>query len=594
MWPAEQNPALAWARGIAEGLVASGVHHVCISPGARSAPLVFAISERTALRTTIHHDERAAAFFALGLARASARPVALVCTSGSAAANWFPAVVEASMGYVPLVLLSADRPPSLRDCGASQAIDQHGLFGGYVRWFTDPGVPPADPDACSRARRIIERAVVTALGPRPGPVHVNLPFDEPLIPLAGDEWPLRLVDDAPVEALCTPSPGPPPAVAIAQARAALDTASRVVVICGASPMSATERAAARALADAFDAPLIADPISGMRWPDDGRVSWAADLMLGDAEVREAMVPDAFVRFGAMPTSKPVLRWLTELPDVPRVVLDPLGAWREPTWGTAVMIPGDAVSAAEALSSHQQPGGARAVWRATFDAVHRAVADEVDAAAARGELPDEGSVAATVVRSLRDGDALHVASSMPVRDVDALGRPSERAVHVFSNRGANGIDGMVSSALGAAVDVTRRGGRLTALLGDVAALHDLGGFAAAHAAPMDATIVVVNNDGGGIFGMLPLAAFGEVSERAFGTPHGRELRHIAAMFDLGYERVEGPDGVEAALERARGVRGVTVVEVRTHRASNVASWRALRRHLGAVALHAARAGVHDVS
>lgn len=577
MLPADRNPALAWARGAVEGLVSSGVHHLCMSPGARSAPLVFAAAERSALETSVHHDERVAGFFALGLARASGRPVALLCTSGSAAAHWLPAVIEASMSGVPLVLLSADRPPSLRDCGANQAIDQHGLFGRYVRWFHDPGVPPDDPDACARIRRVLERAVTVSLGPVPGPVHVNLPFEEPLVPLAADGWPLVLAEDASVDELSAPAPGPPPRAALERARAAISTASRVVVICGASPLTAFERAAARTLADACDAPLLADPTSGMRWPDDERVWWTADTVLSDEEAAERLAPDAFIRFGAMPTSKPVLRWMTRLPDVPRVVFDPHGAWREPTWGRSVVVPGDAAIAANELASDERPGGARSLWRQRVERAHEAAMGIV---ADPAVLPEEGAVAAAVVRSLADRDVLQVASSMPIRDLDAVGRPDHRELTVFSNRGANGIDGTIATGLGAGAWATRRGSRVTVVLGDVAALHDVGGFAAALASPVDATVVVVNNDGGGIFGFLPVASFGDVFERAFATPHARNFRAVAAMYDLGYELVDDVTGLDAALGRARAARGVTVVEVITDRVRNVAAWRELRRRVAA--------------
>jgi 2-succinyl-5-enolpyruvyl-6-hydroxy-3-cyclohexene-1-carboxylate synthase len=580
---AASNPAYAFAGALVDELARGGVAELCVCPGSRSTPLAIAAERTAGLRVRVHLDERSAAFFALGLARASRRPVALVCTSGTAAANFLPAVVEANLAGVPLLVLSADRPPELRECGAAQTIDQLRLYGSQVRWFCEAPVPDGSPGLPRVARSLACRALAESRGPRPGPVHLNLPFREPLEPGEDDLAPdaeaaqARAGRTPYTEAWCAPA---------AASEAQIDALVALARACprgalAAGPLDATpdDARAAAAFARAAGWPLLADPLSQLRCGPHlphAPVVATADLLLRHAPFAAESAPDALLRLGAPPTSKALRLWLERTPPRALALVDPAGGWSDPSRLASLhaALPPSALlgPAAERLLAAQ--GGPResawlARWRAADARASEALAEGIAAEPALLEPRASRALA----EALPDGALLFVASSMPVRDLDAFLPASPRRLHVLANRGANGIDGTVSSALGAAAS----GAGPTALLtGDLAFLHDAGGLHAARTQGIPLVAVVLDNDGGGIFSFLPIAALGErvAFERLFRTPHGLDLVRVAEAFGARAERIGSAEHLRTAAKDAFALGGAHVLVVPVDRDRNVAHFRAL--------------------
>jgi len=589
----------AYVGAFVDELARAGVRHACVAPGSRSTPLALALARHPAVRVRMHLDERAAAFFALGMARWSGAPVALLCTSGTAAANFLPAVAEARHGRVPLVVLTADRPPELRDVGAAQTIDQTRLFGTHAKWFVEVALPEATPELLRYARTLAGRAAGTAAAAPAGPVHLNFPFREPLVPDWGAEPPAPSAgrddgagaadvapwagraDGAPWVRV-TPAAGVPDDATVRRLAAALRAAERPVLVCGPQGDAALAGPLAR-LAEAAGAPLLADPLSQVRWGPHGRdaVVDAYDAFLRLDGVTAALAPDLVLRLGAAPTSKPVLLWLQRHPAARVLVVD--AGWPDPTHQAAEVVQGDPRAVCEAVvaalrdgggaGERPAPGPAASAWLGRWRAVDAAARRALDAHADGLDEPFEGRVLRDVAAALPDGATLWVSSSMPVRDLDAFAAGDGRRLRVLANRGANGIDGVVSSALGAAAAAADAGaGPLALVIGDLAFYHDMNGLLAARLHALDATVVLVNNDGGGIFSFLPQAAQPEHFERLFGTPHGLDFRHASLLYGAAHVRVDGADAVGPAVRAGLGRRGLDVVEVRTERARNVALHR----------------------
>jgi 2-succinyl-5-enolpyruvyl-6-hydroxy-3-cyclohexene-1-carboxylate synthase len=567
-------------RGIVQELVEAGVTEVVVCPGSRSTPLALAARAHPGLRVRVLLDERAAGFFALGLARASRRPVAVVVTSGTAVANLLPAVVEASLARVPLVLLTADRPPELRGRGAPQTIDQVGIFGGHVRWSCDLPLLDGEPDTRRHVRSIVGRAVAVAGGSPAGPVHLNIPFREPLVP-GSALGPLAAGDDdaAGAKRLYTEVLAARPTLtddAVADLVARLGGATRGLIVAGPQDDPGLPAALA-GLSVATGFPIAADPLSGVRsgWHDRGHVLAHADHLVRPGPWREAHLPDLVVRFGATPTSKPLLTLLTEARPA-QIVIDGDRGWSDPAILPTTFVHADATATATALADAFARTGRAAPadwardWCEADRLADRALLDWLAGVESRNE-PFEGLPFAALGDVLPDGALLWAGNSMPVRDLDDWLPSTGRAIRPLSNRGANGIDGVVSTALGAAAAEV---GPVALVVGDVSFLHDLNALVAARLHGLSATIVLVDNDGGGIFSFLPQATteapevgLPDHYEELFGTPHGIDVGPIVAA--LGGEfRTVGSAGLRAALAGSVGRPGVRVLAYRTDRARNV--------------------------
>ncbi len=541
------------------GLVAGGVTHAVISPGSRSTPLALPARLRDDLAIEVVLDERSAAFAALGRAKTAGIPVALICTSGTAGANYHPAVIEARQTRVPLVILTADRPPEVWGWDAGQTIDQVHLFGNHAKAFT---LMPVGGFPSERAERTGFRAAVTARSLPAGPVHVNWPFREPLEPDA--DWREEYHPTRSSLRFFPPSaagdPGP-----IEQAL----VHERGLIVAG--PMGGGKEAAVAigATSRAAGWPVVADPLSQLRSSSSGALILdAADHMFGSPAAGR-LVPDVVLRLGRTPTSKAFRLWL-ERTNPPEVILvDPAADWSDPSAliTSVVACPPEALPAPPAASARS------GAWAAAWMELNERAAEIVTAAVAEHPMLELG-VTRTVAEHVPAGSALVVASSMPVRDLDMAMRAGDRGLRVFANRGANGIDGTISTAVG----VAQTSGPTTVLIGDLAFLHDLGGLVAAAQRRLDLTLVVLNNHGGGIFEQLPIAAWGEEVhfEELFLTPHAADFSHAAAMVGAVYERVTTPARLTELLARSGGLR---VLEVTIDRAANTAQLKAIRTQIG---------------
>lgn len=571
----------AYIGAFVDELARAGVRNVCIAPGSRSTPLALTIAQHGGLKSWIHLDERSASFFALGMARALNEPVALLCTSGTAAANFFPAVIEARSACVPLVVLTADRPPELRDVGAAQTIDQNRLYGNYPKWFVDVALPDESPDMLRYARTIACRAAATAKSIPAGPVHLNFPFREPLVPVA---TPVP-VDLSASDALAwTGRPDRAPWVSVADAApvasdqtvcsiaARLRHSQRLIIVCGPQ-FDADLAEPLAALAAALDAPLLADALSQLRWGDHERCALIDryDAVLRDADTAASFAPDVVLRMGAIPTSKPLLQFLKRNATAHHIVID-AARWPDPDLVAAEMVRADPKAFCVELMTHVTDAPNSSSDRPRWLAAWKRADINADIALTQytNELDEvfEGAVLAEVAASAPATATIVVSSSMPVRDLDSFARGDERPLRILSNRGANGIDGVVSTALGAAATLSATEGPLVLVIGDIAFYHDMNGLLAAKLHKLNATIVVVNNDGGGIFSFLPQAARVEHFEKLFGTPHGLGFEPVAKLYDAHYHRARTIADLRLALTESMNASGLHIVEMRTDRERNV--------------------------
>jgi 2-succinyl-5-enolpyruvyl-6-hydroxy-3-cyclohexene-1-carboxylate synthase len=545
----EGDVALACMSALVDGLVSQGLEHACVSPGSRSTPLVLALSRHPDVSVHVHLDERSSAFFGLGIAKATERPVAVACTSGTAAANLFPAVVEASMSRTPLVLLTADRPPELHGVGANQTIDQRELFGGYVKRFVDTGVPGEQPDV-SHWFAVGLAAADAARRHPPGPAHVNLPFREPLAPSADD---IQIGHDP---------------LSFGRGRAGART-RRTDVETLAEQMKGVERGVLFAgslrrdaspvveLARTLGWALIAEPTSGLRIP--GALSAGAFLLASEFFL-STHVPELVVQVGAAPTSRAGLAFVADSKRL--VIVDPDGLVADPARHASLRVEADPASLSRALLKRTESREGSGWWREWEEAdrtARRAVDELVDS----WEEPFEGRVARDLAASVPDDATLVVGSSMPARDLDAYMRPRP-GIRVLGNRGASGIDGFVSTALGVAAS----GASTFALMGDLTLLHDASGLLWSAGRGHNAVFVVPNNDGGAIFCFLEQRRLPEFAD-LFVTPHGLDLSKVAAGAGARHALVErGADLGPTVIEASRS-GGVWIVEVASDRDLNVA-------------------------
>lgn len=557
------NPSTALARVLVDELARCGLAEAVIAPGSRSTPLALALVAHPGIRVHVRVDERSASFLALGMARVSRRPVAIVCTSGTAAANFHPAVMEADESGVPLLVLTADRPPELRRTGANQTVDQIGLYGGAVRMFAEVGTPDPAPGMVAYWRSLVCRAWGSALGGRPGPVHLNVAFRDPLTPdqSSGDgpEW------TAPLDGRSDGGPWigrPGPRSEPAPYR--LPLVERGVIVCGDGDY---DPAPFLALSELTGWPLLAEPTSNAR--RGGAISTYRQLLAAPG-FAEAHVPELVVSVGRPNLSRQILAFLR---GAERHVVVTAGSVGDPDASLANAFSDPARTASDVVSAVAPPTEAdwenpvRTDWSRSWERAEAAARRAVDGVLDSEDGLSEPRLARDLAAQLPTGSLLFAGSSMPIRDLDATMR-ARCGVRLVGNRGVSGIDGTVSTAIGAAMaHRSESEGRAYALLGDLAMLHDQNGLIIGPGEPRpDLAIVVVNNDGGGIFSGLEQAGHPDF-ERVFGTPHGVSMERVAAVADLPYTRVEWATDLPKALLG----EGLRIVEVRTTR-SGSASWR----------------------
>src|SRR5260221_161214 len=598
----KQDPAIptyVYVGAFVDELQRAGLRNVVICPGSRSTPLAMAFAAQPGMRIWMQVDERSAAYFGLGMAKRLCQPVALLCTSGTAAANFMPAVVEAKLTHVPLLVLTADRPHELRDNGAPQSIDHNRLYGTYVKWFVEVALPEATNTALRYIRTIAARAAASAQAIPAGPVHLNFPFREPLTPepIPGPSLPpvaqRDLVawqgrpDNAPyVEVREVPLVAPA-ATTIGYLMDMVRGVRRGLIIVGPNDDPALLEPVVR-LAHHLGYPILADPLSQLRCGDHDRVMVLSsyDAFLRIDPFIASVQPELILRFGAMPASKPLLLYLQRYASCPLVVIDGHGGWEEPTQLASELIHANPAALCQSLltvleqqkkSEEIQPSVSQA-WLTTWQD-----ADKVTRQTLQNVIQDfnelfEGRVFTELARLLPDGTTLYTGNSMPVRDLDTFFSYSEHRIRIMGNRGANGIDGVVSSALGASAGAGQNEPTVL-VLGDLSFFHDLNGLLAARLHQLNLTIVLINNDGGGIFSFLPQAAYPEHFEQLFGTPTGLDFRLAAQMYGGQFQRGESWGQFRKAVGRGLNTGGLHVIEVPTVRTSNVKMHRQLWEVIG---------------
>ena len=585
-----RNTNSLWCSVVVETLARLGLRHAVISPGSRSAPLTFAFARHAGIEAIPVLDERSAAFFALGLARQHHRPTALVCTSGTAAANYLPAIIEAQEGGVPLLVLTADRPPEMRACASGQAIDQQKLFGSHVNHYHELAVPEAKLELLRYVRQTVAHAFERTQFPSAGPVHLNAPFRDPLPPVEdGLAEQLRPAVDAetffshlepaPAANVGPPLVGEPSSergVARRQAPALhrLRGSPRGVIVAGpAQPAEpAAYCAAVTKLAVATGWPVLADGLNPLRSrPTEDCVLVANfNAVLRSPRMAERLKPEVVLSLGDWPASKQLRSWLQGFDGETWVIAadarnhDALHGFTHHWRGTVETL------AAGLASNPREPTPYAVGW------LHadRAAGEVIDRRLSTVDFLFEGRVSRLLSRHLPPGAPLFVANSMPVRNVDFFWEPVARLGPVFFNRGANGIDGTLSTAIGAA-----HGGRPAVLLtGDLALLHDTNGFLLTRKLRGSLTIVLINNHGGGIFEMLPVAGFDPPFEEFFATPQDVNFGRLCSAYGAGHVAVR--DWAQfTELVSALPEEGVRVIKVRTDRRRDAALCREI---LGAAA------------
>lgn len=611
-----RNVNQLWSDIVAEELARSGVRHAVISPGSRSTPLVLALAAHPDITDHSVIDERSAGFFALGLARATGRPTVLLCTSGTASSNYYPAVCEADSAGVPLLLLTADRPVQLRDTGAPQTMDQVKLYGGHVRRFFESAQPEAAEDKLRALRATVCHAVAMTHGALPGPVHFNFPFRKPLEPMP----PAHSADAVDESLLASGSPGiagradgrawtrfftsapgeysaGPVDLGIAQAADALLRARRPVIIAGPDAEGASYADVLLTFAVRRGIPVIAEAASQLRFRTSQTKSARAtdvrdadadppllttvDLLLRSEQFRAAFRPDCIIRTGGADTNAALQRFMEDLEDIDVIQLAPDLRRRDPAHAVSIHVAGDVSASLAAMTMMMETAvmGMEDGWK---DGLLRADA------AARAALPDALAEAGAGLEAgyvhvlgalMPAGSALFVSSSMPIRDVETFLPAAVTSFDVVFNRGVNGIDGIVSTALGTA---RGRGMRTVLLTGDIAFLHNLNAVYGEGLRELPLTIVLFNNNGGEIFELLPVRDFDPAFTRHFLTPQNADMRALAAGLGLAYSAAESPEAFAGDFRASLSHDSVSVIEIRTDiRRSGELRRAVLKRVAGAV-------------
>lgn len=574
------NANIAFCELLLSEFARAGAAHICICPGSRSAPLAIASRRVPELRPWVHLDERSAAFFALGLAKASCRAVVLFCTSGTAAANFYPAVIESWYGRVPLIVLTADRPAELREWGDGQTIQQTHLFGNHIRWFAEVPLPEANETILRTVRSIGARAAAIAQGTSKGPVHLNLPFREPLTPEPNEEEMRELKKMSFSSGIRADSFSKQvPEQTIQELCQLVKERTQGIILCGEHSSGHEYGKEIARFANITGWPVIADPVSQLRFgPHTERTPLIStgDLLLRGPGFRKRMAPGAIIRIGATLTGKAARLWALEQRGCRHVLVDEQQRWHDPDHLVTDFLTCDPTELFQQLSNVLVKDSFVREQRAWFETW--VMAEQIAKETLSKEFTEnsrllEPVVGNSLVACLPDKCDLFLASSMPIRDIDSFAPLLTKSIRVFSNRGTNGIDGVISSALGVAGDNNfRENGRQTVLLtGDLTFLHDIGGLLTASRNQLALTIIVINNDGGGIFSLLPVSQYSREAdfENYFTTPHGLSFESAAELYGIDYLKVESLSSFKSALDDIGDRSGTRIIELVVDRQASVA-------------------------
>ncbi|TGA96065.1 2-succinyl-5-enolpyruvyl-6-hydroxy-3-cyclohexene-1-carboxylic-acid synthase [Sporolactobacillus shoreae] len=549
----------AYLTALIDEMVKSGVTDVVLSPGSRSTPLALLFANRKEISIYLDIDERSAGFLALGMAKARRKPVALLCTSGTAAANYFPATIEAFYSRVPLIVLTADRPYELQDVGAPQTIDQSGMYGSHVKRFAEIQIPEYDTRLIGHTRILCARAIAAADSSPRGPVHLNFPLREPLLPDMK---------------YCSANPLELKSVSVKAGRVTLDAQTlspivqtirksrKGVIICGGLDSEEFEEKITF-LADKIGFPILADPLSQLRRGTHSlrNVIEGYDAFLRDAQAATLFKPDLIIRFGAMPVSKALKIWI-ENQKTAQFVVDGGSRWRDPSGSATEMIYCDESWFCKAITD-AVPASSDDTWLNLWKRVNQETKDILSGVGDEKTLNEE-KVFFQLNRLLPDHSSLFIGNSMPVRELDTFLFTDQSDLKLFANRGASGIDGVVSTAVG--VSLVRENTFL--VIGDLSFFHDMNGLLAAKQHRANLTIILINNDGGGIFSFLPQASEKKYFEALYGTPHGLDFAYTADLYGADYKKVDNWDEFGHSFLASFQKKGLKIIEIPTDREENV--------------------------
>ncbi|MCC3358058.1 2-succinyl-5-enolpyruvyl-6-hydroxy-3-cyclohexene-1-carboxylic-acid synthase [Bacillus sp. REN16] len=558
------NQALTrYVASFVDELVRVGVTEAVVSPGSRSTPMAILMAEHPQMNVTINIDERSSAFYALGVAKATKKPVAILCTSGTAAANYFPAIVEAYYSRVPLIVLTADRPHELRDVGAPQAINQNQLYGNHAKWFVEMALPEESEQMLSYVRTMAGRAAGTALTAPAGPVHLNFPFREPLMPnldldnLWGSNSDLRKNVNVLVG---KPKMDEEQIHLISEI---VSSKKKGIIVCGSHYDEEFGHAVA-SLAETLQFPILADPLSQLRSGKHSKshIVDGYDAFLRDEDFREAFSPEIIIRFGAMPVSKALLQYIQKYKNTTQIIVDGDGGWRDPTLSATDMVYCDEIEFCNVIGNQIEKRNDSS-WVNDWLKINNLVKENVNKVHTEETL-FEGKVFTELKEIMPTGSTIFVGNSMPIRDLDTFFTNNEKSIHVLGNRGANGIDGLVSTAMG----ISSQNEHTVLVIGDLSFYHDLNGLLAAKHHHLNITIVLINNDGGGIFSFLPQSQEEKHFETLFGTPIGLNYEHAVQMYGGKFTSINDWEEFRKAITASFQEKGLHVVEVKTDRHENV--------------------------
>ena len=577
-----ENRNYAMTGALVEGLAGAGVKDVVICPGSRSGPLAMSFVQCESIKTWIHLDERAAGYFALGMAKGGRGAVVVLTTSGTATANLLPAVVEARLTGAPLIVITADRPPELVGWGANQTIEQSGIYGRHVKWSVDLPVPGAGVDLTDYALAVGRRTYATAMGYPSGPVHLNVPLREPLAPVVIEGEEVEVPGSVDILGGVVQAEAPNGWEAGRELAEQLQGVEQGIIVCGPQDKLGLAEAVS-GVGRSLGYPILADPLSQVRFGKHDRTHVVDfyDLMLRDQGLWERLTPELVIRFGAWPTSKSLGMFLAGTRVTRHVLVTDIG-WADPSHLATDVVQADPLSFCKGMVSRGEEPNREAGWLERWVGFSRVVGKGVGEYLSGMEELFEGKVFSELRDHLPEDAILFAGNSMPVRDMDTFMASSGKTIRVMGNRGASGIDGVVSTALGSGAGA---GAPVVAVVGDLSFLHDLTGLLMAKHPEINATIVVLNNDGGGIFSFLPQAKYGDHFEEVYGTPHGLTFESVAELYGLGYTRIEGWDEFGEAVGRGVGTRGTSIIEAPGSRERNVV----LHREAASAAMQSLRSG-----
>jgi 2-succinyl-5-enolpyruvyl-6-hydroxy-3-cyclohexene-1-carboxylate synthase len=568
-----QENLTAYVAAFVAELVNTGVRDVVISPGSRSTPMAMMMAEHPDLRVHIQIDERSAAFFALGIAKSLRKPVAILCTSGTAAANYYPAIIEAYYSRVPLIVLTADRPHELRDVGAPQAIDQIHLFGHHVKWFVEMAPPEKTDEMIRYARSVCARAAAIAMRNPSGPVHLNFPFREPLVPDLEKEDLFELHERQNGYVSIETGELSLSEEKYKELAEVLSQYDKGIIVCG--PLDDESFAEAiTGLARTLKFPILADPLSQLRSGKHSKdyIVDAYDTFLRNSECKKALKPDIMIRFGAMPVSKALSIFIKENMDIPQIVIDGGAGWRDPAQATSNMIYCNETEFCKSIAKYVSEKKNHPFLHKWLE-LNKLTKTELSKI---NEIEDlsEGKLFYQLSDLVPDGATLFVGNSMPIRDLDTFFHVTDKSIRIMANRGANGIDGIISTAIGAA-SVSQP---LYLVVGDLTFYHDLNGLLAAKLYNINIKILLVNNNGGGIFSFLPQSGHPKNFELLFGTPLDLDFEHVVRMYNGKFDKITSWDEFTSTFLRNMDDSGLSVMEISTTRDRNATEHRELWNHV----------------